>query len=127
MDGATSVLLIEDDEELAELYRLRLSADGYRVSVVPDGVSGLAAVSEAPPDVVFLDVRLPRLSGIEVLEQIRSTATISDTPVFVLSNYGEPELRDRCLELGAVDYLVKADVVPATLAERVKQVTEAAR
>jgi DNA-binding response OmpR family regulator len=127
MDEAVRVLLIEDDEELAEMYRIRLTADGHAVSVVQDGESGLAALASAHADLVFLDVRLPNADGVEVLERLRAIPDLERTKVIVLSNYGEPALRERCLALGALDYLVKADVVPSTLAARVKQVTEAAR
>lgn len=124
-DETVRVLLIEDDEALAEMYRLRLAADGYTVAIAQDGENGIAAARSEPPDLIFLDVRLPRLDGVGVLERLRATPESRDVPVIVLTNYGEPDLRTRCLGLGAVDYLVKADVVPSVLSDRVKEVTGA--
>ena len=121
--AAVRVLLIEDDEALAEMYRLRLAADGYTVAIAPDGEDGVAAARSQPPDLIFLDVRLPRLDGVQVLERLRASPEACEIPVIVLSSYGEPEIRSRCLGLGAIDYLVKGDVIPSVLSDRVRQVT----
>jgi len=125
-DAAVRVLLIEDDEDLAEMYRLRLAADGYAVVIAPDGEDGVAAARSQAPDLIFLDVRLPRLDGVQVLERLRASPEACEIPVIVLTSYGEPEIRSRCLGLGALDYLVKADVIPSALSDRVRQVTHPA-
>jgi DNA-binding response OmpR family regulator len=117
------VLLIEDDVDAAEMYRLRLVADGYAVMVAHDGVEGLRMASEESPDFIYLDLRLPGLDGFEVLERLRGEAATMHIPVIILTNYGEPELRERGLKLGALEFLVKADTTPGQLSGTVKRTT----
>ena len=124
MDDDVKVLLIEDDAAAAEMYRLRLAADGYSVVVARDGEEGLRMASEEAPDFIYLDLRLPGLDGFEVLEQLRGDPTTMHIPVIILSNYGEPELRERGLKLGALEFLVKADTTPAQLSTKVEQSRE---
>jgi two-component system alkaline phosphatase synthesis response regulator PhoP len=109
------VLFIEDDAAVADMYRLKLELDGYTVIVAGDGEEGLRLAKENPPDIVFLDIRLPEMDGFAVLEQLRKDARLKPIPVIILSNYGEAELVERGLKLGAMDYLVKAETTPSTL------------
>ena len=123
MEDDVKVLLIEDDEFAAEMYRLRLAADGYTVVVGQDGEEGLRMATDEHPDFIYLDLRLPGLDGFEVLERLRSDPGTKHIPVIILSNYGEPELRERGLKLGALEFLVKADTTPAQLSTRVERST----
>jgi DNA-binding response OmpR family regulator len=106
VDDDVKVLLIEDDAAAAEMYRLRLAADGYIVVVGRDGDEGLRMALDEAPDFIYLD---PATTHI---------------PVIILSNYGEPELRERGLKLGALEFLVKADTTPAQLSTKVEQTRE---
>jgi CheY-like chemotaxis protein len=124
VDDDVRVLLIEDDEAAAEMYRLRLAADGYTVVIGRDGEEGLRLAAEAAPDFIYLDLRLPGLDGFEVLERLRGDPATTHIPVIILSNYGEPELRERGLKLGALEFLVKADTTPAQLSTKVEQSRE---
>jgi DNA-binding response OmpR family regulator len=123
VEDDVKVLLIEDDEFAAEMYRLRLVADGYTVVVGRDGEEGLRMATDEGPDFIYLDLRLPGLDGFEVLERLRADAATRHIPVIILSNYGEPELRERGLKLGALEFLVKADTTPAQLSTRVEKNT----
>ncbi|HUZ68481.1 MAG TPA: response regulator [Candidatus Saccharimonadales bacterium] len=123
MEDDVRVLLIEDDVDAAEMYRLRLVADGYRVVVAHDGVEGLRLAADEAPDFIYLDLRLPGLDGFEVLERLRGEAATMHIPVIILTNYGEPELRERGLKLGALEFLVKADTTPAQLSRTVERTT----
>jgi DNA-binding response OmpR family regulator len=123
VEDDVKVLLIEDDEFAAEMYRLRLVADGYSVVVGQDGEEGLRMATDESPDFIYLDLRLPGLDGFEVLERLRSDLATRHIPVIILSNYGEPELRERGLKLGALEFLVKADTTPAQLSTRVERST----
>jgi DNA-binding response OmpR family regulator len=114
-----SVLFIEDDAAVAEMYRLKLELDGYTVTIAPDGEQGLKLAREEPPDIVFLDIRLPHMDGFSVLEALRVEKTLATIPVIILSNYGEAELVERGLKLGALDYLIKAETTPSTLSRGV--------
>lgn len=113
------VLLVEDDQEFAEMYRLKLEADGYEVSLARDGERGLRMASDSPPDLVFLDIRMPRMGGLEMLEHLRQDPATESLPVVILSNYGEDELRKRGLDLGALEWLIKANVTPSDVSSRV--------
>jgi DNA-binding response OmpR family regulator len=115
------VLLIEDDVAAAEMYRLRLVADGYAVVMANDGHAGLRMAADEAPDFIYLDLRLPGLDGFEVLEGLRGNPATMHIPVIILTNYGEPELRERGLKLGALEFLVKADTNPAQLSESVER------
>jgi CheY-like chemotaxis protein len=123
VEDDVKVLLIEDDEFAAEMYRLRLVADGYTVVVGQDGEEGLRMATDESPDFIYLDLRLPGLDGFEVLERLRSDRATRHIPVIILSNYAEPELRERGLKLGALEFLVKADTTPAQLSTRVERST----
>jgi DNA-binding response OmpR family regulator len=123
VDDDVKVLLIEDDAAAAEMYRLRLAADGYAVVVGRDGEEGLRMAGEEAPDFIYLDLRLPGLDGFEVLERLRANPATTSIPVIILSNYGEPELRQRGLKLGALEFLVKADTTPAQLSTSVERGT----
>lgn len=115
------VLLIEDDAESAEMYRSRLAADGYTVIVASDGQAGLDMALAERPDLIYLDLRLPKKDGFVVLDQLRADARTAGIPAVILSNFGEPELRARGLELGALEFLVKADTTPAGLVENTQR------
>jgi DNA-binding response OmpR family regulator len=114
-DEEVRVLFIEDDVAVAEMYRLKLELDGYIVTIAPDGEQGLKLAREKPPDIVFLDIRLPHMDGFSVLEALRAEKRLSHIPVIILSNYGEAELVERGLKLGALDYLIKAETTPSSL------------
>jgi len=115
-----SLLLIEDDEAVANMYRLTLEQDGYSVRVALDGTTGLEAATKMPPDLIFLDLRLPDLDGLTVLERLRENGSTRYTPVVIMSSYGEDELRSRGLELGALEYVIKSQTTPTLIAGRVR-------
>jgi DNA-binding response OmpR family regulator len=114
-EQAVRVLLIEDDLDTLEMYRTRLEKDGYQVHVATDGEQGLELATELVPDIVFLDIRLPKLDGLEVLKRLRDQEPTATVPVVILSNYGERDLVDRGLKLGALEFLVKAHTSPVEL------------
>ena len=115
-DDDVRVLFVEDDPSVAQMYKLKLELDGYKVEVASDGEMALKAARQAPPDMIFLDIRLPKLDGLAVLEQLRADARTKHVPVVILSNYSEKELIERGLKLGALEYLIKSQTTPAKLA-----------
>jgi len=119
-DEEVKVLFIEDDPAVAEMYKLKLELDGYTVTVARDGEEGLQMAGSSPPDIIFLDTRLPKMDGFAVLERLRSAERTKDIPVIILSNYGERELVDRGLKLGALEYLIKSQTTPANLSRGVE-------
>ena len=115
-DDEVRVLFVEDDPSVAQMYKLKLELDGYQVTVADDGESALRMATESPPDMIFLDIRLPKLDGLTVLERLRADDRTRHVPVVILSNYSERELVERGLKLGALEYLVKSQTTPAKLA-----------
>lgn len=122
-DESLRVLMIEDDSAVAEMYRLRLSADGYDVTIARTGEEGLQLATALKPDLIYLDLRLPGMDGFEVLKRVRNTPSTAEIPVIILTNFGRPELVERGLELGALEFLIKADTTPARLAETAERWT----
>jgi DNA-binding response OmpR family regulator len=114
------VLFVEDDPTVAQMYRLKLELDGYQVIMAKDGEEGLRLASEVDPDIVFLDIRLPKVDGFAVLEGLRAYDRTKNVPVVILSNYGEQELVERGLKLGALEYLIKSQTTPANLSRGVE-------
>ncbi|HKV88662.1 MAG TPA: response regulator [Candidatus Dormibacteraeota bacterium] len=119
------MLVVDDDRIVAEMYRLALSRAGHEVEVANDGVAALEAASANRPDIVFLDIRMPRMDGIEVLRNLASVKGTRSIPVVMLSNYDEPGLVRQSRSLGAKEYLVKAGTNPADLQRVVSQWVEA--
>lgn len=120
MDDDVNVLFIEDDPAVAEMYKLKLELDGYRVRVAKSGEEGLEQAKASVPDIVFLDIRLPKMDGFAVLKRLRADAVTRNMPVIILSNYGEKDLVDKGLKLGALDYLIKSETTPASLSKGVQ-------
>jgi CheY-like chemotaxis protein len=110
-----TVLVVDDDRVVAEMYRLALSRAGNDVLVANDGLAALRLALSSRPDFIFLDIRMPKMDGIEVLRSLGATKGTSNIPVAMLSNYDEPGLVRECLGLGAKEYLVKAGTNPADL------------
>lgn len=119
--GRVTVLLVEDDPAVAEMYRLRLETDGCAVTVAVTGEMGLQAAGERPPHVVVLDYRLPGLNGADVLRALRAEERTRQVPVLMLSAYDEPALMEQGLALGAAAWLVKSRVTPRELAHHVQR------
>lgn len=112
------VLMVEDDASIAEMYRVQLEHDGYRVSVATTAELAMASLSEAAPDIVLLDLLLPDRSGFEMLAALNERFP-NHPPVVILSNYGEPAMIDRGRSLGAVEYLVKSRVTPSEISSQI--------
>ena len=109
------ILVIEDNAVAANLYRTTLVNAGYDVSVATDGESGLAAAAQRQPDLVLLDLMLPKIAGLDVLRKIRATPELANVPVMVTSNaYTGPRL-DELRDAGATQILTKAKISPKEL------------
>jgi phosphate regulon transcriptional regulator PhoB len=113
------VLVIEDDKDIVELVRYNLEKDGYQLLASGDGVTGLAQIRKAPPDLLILDLMLPKLSGLEICKEIRKDTSLNRLPILILTAKGEEADRVVGLELGADDYVTKP-FSPRELVARVK-------
>jgi len=116
-----TVLLIEDEDILSNILTSKLERAGYRVAVAKDGEEGLALVTSEHPDLVLLDMILPKLNGFAILEQLNEEGIIPGLPVIVISNSGQPVEIERAEKLGIVDYLVKLNFDPDEVLAKVEQ------
>lgn len=103
------MLVVEDETFLVKIYAVKLKKEGYDVSIANDGEEAVKMASELKPDLILLDLILPKMNGFEALERMRAMEGLKDTPVIVLSNLGQEEDIKRAEALGADDYLVKAN------------------
>jgi len=113
------ILIIEDDKDIVELVRYNLEKEGFQVSAEGDGLSGLAHAKKSPPDLLLLDLMLPRLLGLEICKELRRSEKIARMPILMLTARGEEADRIVGLELGADDYVSKP-FSPRELVARVK-------
>jgi two-component system phosphate regulon response regulator PhoB len=120
-DLQKKILLVEDDDALASVYTTRLDAEGFTIKRVPNGEEALAATLEFKPDLILLDVMMPKVSGFDVLDILRNTPETANVRVIMLTALSQESDRQRALDLGVDDYLVKSQVVIADVVDKVKQ------
>lgn len=114
------VLIVEDDTLLAKMYESKLRHEGLDVVIAPDGETGLSVALHTKPSLILLDVMMPKLSGIDMLQELRKDAWGHNVPVIILSNLSEKDEGERARELGVKEYLVKASLTPAEIAMKIK-------
>lgn len=117
-----TILVVEDTDLLRRMYVDRLTQDGYRVLAAADGLEALNLMRTDTPDLVLLDLIMPMMSGLEVLERSQADPRLREIPVLVLSNLGQDADIRRCVELGACDYLIKNDARPAEISAKIKRI-----
>lgn len=123
LNKMSKILLVEDEEIIIELLQRKLTQEGYEVSVARNGEEGLKLMREIWPDLVLLDIILPKMSGFEVLEEKNKNLSLKRIPVIIISNSGQPVELSRALKLGVKDWLIKTEFDPQELIEKViKQV-----
>jgi len=111
------ILLIEDEQVLADVLDAKLKKEGYLTNVAYEGEDGYKKINEWKPDLILLDIVLPKMNGYEILEKMQSDS--NKTPVIIISNSGQPVEIERTKKLGAVDYLVKTQFDPTEVIEKV--------
>ena len=106
---------------ILEMYDLRFKEGGYEIITATDGESGLALIQTENPDVVLLDVMMPKMDGFAVLTELKKDPKLAKIPVLLLTNLGQKADMDKGKELGAVDYIVKASLTPAQVMGKIKE------
>jgi CheY-like chemotaxis protein len=112
---------VEDDTSVAQMYRLELELDGYHVFVAADGLTAIEMARAVLPNIIFLDIRLPMMDGLDVLEALRSDPQTAPIPTVILSNVNEKEFVERSERLGALDHLIKSQTTPAKLSRLLQE------
>lgn len=115
------ILFVEDDDALAGVYLVRLQAEGFDVRRVANGEEALAAASDYKPDLVLLDVMMPKVSGFDVLDILRNTPQTANLKVIMLTALSQDADKKRAQDLGVDDYLVKSQVVISDVIAKIKQ------
>lgn len=116
----TKIAIIEDDTVISQMYRMKFETDGFDVQLADNGKKGVALVEHFAPDIILLDLQMPEMSGDEVLAAIRKKPWGKDIPVIILTNLGEEEAPKTIRGLGIHSYIVKAELTPRQVAQRVK-------
>ena len=117
----THILIVEDDLFLAEIYQKKFEMEGFKVSMANDGEKAVTDIKKKLPDLVLLDILLPKLDGFSVLEAIKSDSASKDIPIILLTNLGQQDDVQRGLEKGAADYLIKTHFKPSEVVDKVRK------
>lgn len=116
----TKIAIIEDDEAISQMYRIKFEAEGYTVETAANGKLGLALAQEMRPDIILLDLMMPIMTGEEMLVKLRKTDWGKKTKVIILTNRGEQEIPDAVRQAGVEALILKAAMTPRQVAELVK-------
>jgi len=116
------ILIIEDEEVLVNMYETKFKSEGYEVYKANNGEEGLKSALEVKPDIILLDIIIPKIDGFMVLKKIKSDPSTKNVPVILLTNLGQEEDIKKGQEEGAADYLVKANMTPSEVVDKVREV-----
>jgi len=117
-----SILLIEDDPFLSEMYVKKIQEAGFSIINVPTAEEALRQLAEQLPDLILLDIVLPKMDGFEFLRHIADEAKYAKVPIVVLSNVGQKDEIQRAIDLGAKGYIVKAQFTPSEIIQKIRQI-----
>jgi DNA-binding response OmpR family regulator len=121
------VAIIEDDIAIVQMYRTKFENEGYEVATAADGIGGLELLESFAPDIILLDLMMPNMNGLDMLQKLRNQPGGRDAKVVVLTNMGDTETATKVYKMAADDYIVKAEMTPKQVAERVKVLLEKSR
>lgn len=120
MEMAKKILLVEDDDQMATVYKQRLELEGFAVERAENGEKALDLAVKFAPDLILLDVMMPRLNGFDVLDILRTTPATRNVRVIMLTALSQPQDVERARELGADDFLIKSQVVIGDVIARIR-------
>ena len=120
-NGAKKILLVEDEVTLLEFLSKKLSQEGYKVTVAEDGEDALKKMREDKPDLILLDIIMPKKDGFDVLEEMNKKKEFKKIPVIIVSNSGQPVELERAKKLGIKDWLIKTEFDPQEVISKVKK------
>ncbi len=115
------ILIVEDEEIILNLLQKKLADEGYEISIAKDGEEGLKTMRSQKPDLILLDIVMPKMGGFEVMTEMQKDKELANIPVIVVSNSGQPVEIDKAQELGAKDWLIKTEFDPQEVVEKVKK------
>ena len=116
------ILLIEDDPFLLSMYATKFESENFEVITAEDGEKGLEIANNIIPDIILLDILLPKINGFEVLKELKRDKKTNKIPVILLTNLSQRDEIEQGLSNGAADYLIKAHFIPSEVVEKIKKV-----
>jgi len=116
------ILLVEDDSFLLGMYATKFEMEGFKVIMAEDGEKAVRLAVKEVPDIILLDIILPKVNGFEVLCQLKSSPKTADIPVILLTNLSQKDEIEQGLKMGAEDYLIKAHFMPSEVVDKIKKV-----
>jgi two-component system sensor histidine kinase/response regulator len=117
---ALKVAIIEDDQAISQMYRIKFEGEGYEVETAENGKLGLELAQNMKPDIILLDLMMPEMNGDEMLKKLRASTWGKDIKVVILTNMGEQEIPEEVKKMGVSAVILKADMTPRQVAELVK-------
>lgn len=118
------ILLVEDDNFIVDMYTTKFELEGFRIVTAEDGQKGLEMAKAEKPDIILLDILMPKMDGFAVIEQLKKDDETKNIPVVLLTNLGQKEDIKKGFELGAVGYLIKAHFMPSEVVDKIKKILE---
>lgn len=116
------ILLVEDDSFLLGMYATKFEMENFKLITAEDGEKAVRAALKELPDIILLDIILPKQNGFEVLRQLKADQSTANVPVILLTNLSQKDEIEQGLKLGAEDYLIKAHFMPSEVVEKIKKV-----
>lgn len=116
------ILIVEDDPLISRMYQMMFGFEGYEVETAADGIEGLEKIRKNKPTIILLDVMMPNMNGLEVLDKIKLDPETKNIPVIMLTNLSDQQDAETALAKGAVKYIVKSDKEPREIANMVKEI-----
>ncbi len=116
------ILLVEDDSFLLGMYATKFEMEGFKVIMAEDGEKAVRLALKELPDIILLDIILPKVNGFEVLRQVKAASATANIPVLLLTNLSQKDEIEQGLKMGAEDYLIKAHFMPSEVVDKIKKV-----
>ncbi len=116
---AKKILIVEDEEIMLGLLKRKLDYEGYDIAIAEDGLKGLEEIKKSKPDLILLDIIMPKMGGFEMMEEMQKDKDMQNIPIIIISNSGQPIELDRAKKLGAKDWLVKTEFDPREVLNKV--------
>jgi DNA-binding response OmpR family regulator len=118
----TLVLIIEDDSYISDMYKIKLESENFEVVIANDGIVGIKILEKQKPDIILLDIVMPKVDGFSVLKTIKKNSELKEIPVILLTNLSQKESVERGFELGADGYIIKAHFTPSEVIGKIKDI-----
>jgi len=118
------ILLVEDENVVINILKKKFVEEGYDISMARNGIEGLEKMREIKPDLILLDIVMPKMNGFEVMEEMQKDSELKKIPVIVISNSGQPVELDKAIKLGAKDWFIKTEFDPREIIDKVLKLIE---